>query len=278
MPVLAARWLRRMRGGAQAQLIQASDGHHYVVKCKNNPQHPRILINEWLASVALRYLGIQTPPATLVGLTEEFLAQNEDCRLQLGRSQVDIEPGWHFGSRFPGDPQLLAVFDFLPDALLDKVANIRDYLGALVFDKWTSNADARQSIFYRANILHAPAGSPVEAGESGFVASMIDNGFICDGPNWTFSDAPLQGLYHRRQVYQSVRGWENWEPWLDRVENFPDVIFDDAMKQIPSEWIAGDEGTVFRLCEQLLSRRRKVRRFLEQTKDAGGINLFANWR
>ena len=63
MPVDARRLIRKMRGGAQAHLIEAADGHCYVVKFLNNPQHRRILVNEWIASVFLRYLGISTPEA-----------------------------------------------------------------------------------------------------------------------------------------------------------------------------------------------------------------------
>ena len=60
MPVDARRLIRKMRGGAQAHLIEAADGHCYVVKFLNNPQHRRILVNEWIASVFLRYLGISS--------------------------------------------------------------------------------------------------------------------------------------------------------------------------------------------------------------------------
>jgi hypothetical protein len=38
------------------------------------------------------------------------------------------------------------VYDFIPDLLLDKVVNRNEFLGALVFDKWIGNADARQFI------------------------------------------------------------------------------------------------------------------------------------
>jgi len=37
MPVNARRHVRRMRGGAQSHLIEAGDGHFYVVKFLNNP-------------------------------------------------------------------------------------------------------------------------------------------------------------------------------------------------------------------------------------------------
>ena len=61
MPVDARRFLRKMRGGAQAHLLEGADGHFYVVKFLNNPQHRRILVNEWIASVFLDYLGISAP-------------------------------------------------------------------------------------------------------------------------------------------------------------------------------------------------------------------------
>ena len=76
MPVDARRLIRKMRGGAQAHLIEAADGHAYVVKFFNNPQHRRILVNEWIASVFLRYLGIAVPEPAIIRVTAEFLEQN----------------------------------------------------------------------------------------------------------------------------------------------------------------------------------------------------------
>jgi hypothetical protein len=39
LAVLAVQHIRRMRGGAQGQLMLGADGHVYVVKFQNNPQH-----------------------------------------------------------------------------------------------------------------------------------------------------------------------------------------------------------------------------------------------
>ena len=50
LAVLAVQHIRRMRGGAQGQLMLGSDGHAYVVKFQNNPQHMRVLANEFLAT------------------------------------------------------------------------------------------------------------------------------------------------------------------------------------------------------------------------------------
>src|SRR5579872_2152605 len=152
MPVDARRLVRKMRGGAQAHLIEAADGNFYVVKFLNNPQHRRILVNEWIAAVFLKYLGIAIPDVAMIRVTEEFLADNPQVELQLGRERMLPKPGWHFGSRFPGNPNRQVVYDFLPDALLEKVENLGDFRGVLAFDKWMGNADSRQAVFFRARL------------------------------------------------------------------------------------------------------------------------------
>src|SRR5471030_88195 len=96
MPLTAVRHVRKMRGGAQAHLLKCDDGHFYVVKFRNNPQHRRILINEWIASVFLNYLQISTPPAAIVSLSAAFLEANPDIYIQLGSRHQAVEPGWHF--------------------------------------------------------------------------------------------------------------------------------------------------------------------------------------
>ena len=89
MPVLARRLIRKMRGGAQAHLLECDDGHFYVVKFRNNPQHRRILVNEWIGSAFLNYLQISTPETAIVDLPADFLAANADIHIQqIGRAHV----------------------------------------------------------------------------------------------------------------------------------------------------------------------------------------------
>ncbi len=258
MPVKAVRFLRKMRGGAQAHLFEAEDGHSYVVKFRNNPQHRRILVNEWISSVFLRYLQISAPPTAIVELSPDFLAANPEVFMQLGSRRLEIEPGWHFGSRFPGHPLRTAVYDFLPDVLLGRVVNLHEFLGVYVFDKWMANADARQTIFYRARL--EAYGQPESAG---FVAQMVDHGYVFDGPHWSFVDSPLQGLYFRPMVYEKVRCLDDFQPWLDRVAHFPEEVVDEAYRELPSAWLNGDRGEVERLLEHLLARCKRIAGLVE---------------
>ena len=84
MPVNAVRLIRKMRGGAQSHLLECDDGRFYVVKFRNNPQHRRVLVNEWIAGVFLRYLQISTPDNAIVDISAQFLESNPDVFIQLG--------------------------------------------------------------------------------------------------------------------------------------------------------------------------------------------------
>jgi len=277
MPVDARHLIRKMRGGSQAHLIEASDGHFYVVKFLNNPQHRRILVNEWIASTFLHYLGISTPETAIVRVSEAFLAGNPEAYIQLGTNRRALEPGWHFGSRYPGDPARTVVYDFLPDSLLNRVENLAEFPGILAFDKWMGNADARQAVFFRARVkewLPASAAHPLRLG---FVAQMIDNGFMFEGPHWRLTESPIRALYFRPVVYQNVRGLEDFEPWLSRIVHFPEEVIDQAVKQIPRAWLNGEEEDLEKLLVQLLARRRHVPSFLEASR-GGRSNPFPGWR
>ena len=277
MPINATRLVRKMRGGAQAHLLECDDGNFYVVKFRNNPQHRRILVNEWIASVFLNYLQISAPATAIVNLPADFLAANPDVHIQLGSRHIAVEPGWHFGSRYPGHPSKIMVYDFVPDILLEKVVNLNEFLGVLVFDKWIGNADARQSIFFRARLQQwSPSGGD-RPHQTGFVAYMMDHGYIFDGPHWTFSDSPLQGLYFRPSVYQNVVSYDDFQPWLDRVVNFPEEVVDQAHKQIPADWVAGDESALETLLMKLMARRKRVPDLIRDSQ-RGRINPFPQWK
>jgi hypothetical protein len=253
--------------------MEADDGQWYVVKFRNNPQHRRVLVNELLASRLLSYLQVSSPATALVRLSEEFLAGNPAIHLTLGSRRIPVEPGWHFGSRYPGDPARIAVYDFLPDALLPKVANLEEFRAILVFDKWVGNADGQQCIFYRALVRQVESAS----GSLGFVAGMIDHGFAFNGPYWDFPDSPLQGLYPRRLAYESVRSLDDFEPWLDQTMHFPEEVMDQAWKAVPPEWIEEDEDAVSQLLERLFERRKLVPELIAACRQTRS-NPFPNWR
>jgi len=255
-----------MRGGSQTHLIETADGTPYVVKFTNNPQHPRVVINEWIASTVLRQLGISTPATAIIDLSADFIKKNPGLHIQLASGRIPPACGSHFGSRFAGESARL-VYDQLPDAVLRNVTNLSDFCGILVADKWLGNTDTRQSVF-----IGIPSSSPV----SSFVVQMIDNGQVFDGENCRFNDSPLQGPYAGR-VYQHVRSLEDFEPWLTAVAAFPDEVLDETFQQLPRSWISGNTEAAFGvLVGQLMQRRERVRSLIYACRDQP-TNPFPNW-
>jgi hypothetical protein len=262
---LALEHIRRMRGGAQAHLLRGDDGYYYVVKFRNNPQHPRVLANEMLGTRLAGRMGLVTPPVAAVEVRHSLIAASAELVMQVGMTSKPCAAGLQFGSRYPGEPGQLLVYDLLPDEQLKELENPEEFLGMLVFDKWTCNTNGRQAIFF------------IEPGRSRYQAMMIDNGFCFNAGEWSFPDAPLRGLYSRQRVYQSVTGMESFEPWLARLERFNETVLDEAAKEIPAEWYDADTDGLYRLLEQLHRRRKLVPQLILAAKDTYR-QPFPNWK
>jgi len=267
--VEAVQFARKMAGRAQAHLVRASDEHHYVVKFCNNPQGRRIPVNEWIASQLLQFSGILAPQTAAVRIVPDFLEANPNVHLGWRDERVPVEPGLHFGSRYPGDPATTAVYDFLPDSLLAQTANLDQFRGILAYDKWLGNTDGRQCVFYRAKAAPDRDGSR-------WVASMIDNGLAFNGPHWNFPDSPIQAVYCRRAVYETVRSLDDFQPWLDQVVSFPEIVIQNAGEAIPVECGDRDRDELKRLLDRLCQRRERVPALLRECCE-GAPRSFPFW-
>jgi hypothetical protein len=272
---VAIEHVRRMRGGAQAQLMRCDDEAYYIVKFQNNPQHLRILANEMLATRLAARLGLLVPQVEVVEVRPEIISYTPDLVIQLGLGRKPCAAGKQFGSQFPGHPARLAVHDFLPDEQLRAVRNLPDFLGVLVFDKWTCNTNGRQAIFFREP---AGDGGPPGSVALGYTAMMIDFGFCFNAGEWDFPDAPLRGLYSRHRVYDGVAGMESFEPWLARLENkITERVLGEEAAQIPPEWYGGDWGALEQLIDRLYRRRERVRELILSARNSGR-EPFPNWK
>src|SRR5229473_7353184 len=172
----ALEQIRRMRGGAQSQLMRCSDGCYYVVKFQNNLQHRRILVNELLGTRLAGRLGLPITPAEIIHVSEELIRLTPELCMEMPRTRVPCQAGLQFGSRYPGDPRRLTLHDFLPDERLRAVENLCDFAGMLVFDKWTCNTNGRQTLFFREEQDAAvPRGN--DRGEGGRWSEDNDRGY-----------------------------------------------------------------------------------------------------
>jgi hypothetical protein len=265
LAVLAVQAIRRMRGGAQSQLMLGADGKLWVVKFKNNPQHLRVLANELIATRLAAAVGLPVPECDVLEVTEWLVEHTAEMYVDLGRGQKPrCSAGLQFGSQYVGGLMPGQVVDYLPETQMDEIRNMAEFAGMLCLDKWAGNCNGRQAVFSR------------RPRERKYRATFIDQGFCFNAGEWTFPDSPLRGVYARNQVYEGVTGWASFEPWLSRMEALEPGTLWEIAEAVPPEWYGGDLGTIERLMEQMLARRGRIREligaFRESTREP-----FPNW-
>ncbi len=251
MAVLAVQQIRRMRGGAQGQLMLGADGRIYVVKFQNNPQHTRVLANELLASRLAAAAGLTVPETELVEVSSWLIENTPELEIDLGSTHVRCQAGLQFGSRFAGGTMPGQVMDFLPEEQMAEIRNPGEFAGILALDKWTGNANGRQAVFAR------------KQRERRYKAVFIDFGYCFHAGEWRFEDAPLRGVYYRNDVYREITGWESFEPWLTRLETMPAETIWETANLVPPEWYGGDQAEMEALVEKLLKRQSRIRELVE---------------
>ena len=230
--------------------MRCDDGHYYVVKFRNNPQHERVLANEFLATRLAEIVGLPVPAVEVIDVKPWLVENTADLSILLSGREMKVEAGLQFGSRFVVSPGDGTMCEFLDAALLDKVRNIETFAGILAIDKWTCNADGRQAAFWR------------KSREKKFSATFIDQGYCFNAGEWTFPDFPLRGVYPRNEVYARVRGWESFEPWLSRVEKLEDDSIWRVAGEIPPAWYGGLWDELESLVKQLIERKTIVRELI----------------
>lgn len=263
--VVAIQQVRKMRGGAQSHLMLGSDGHAYVVKFQNNPQHLRILVNEFLATGLARHVGLSVPEVEIVDVPEWLIASTPDLKMECERGVTPCQAGRQFGSRFAGGLLPGHSMDYLPESKLSDVVNREEFAGMLVMDKWTCNSDGRQAVFHKS------------LRDKRYTATFIDQGYCFNAGSWTFDDAPLRGVYARNAVYQDVKGWDNFEPWLSRLEKLDPQTAWDLVQKLPREWYGGSEIELEQLVETLFLRRWRIRELIGQFRDSSR-EPFPQWQ
>jgi len=257
LAVLAVQAIRRMRGGAQSQLMLGSDGKLWVVKFQNNPQHRRVLANELIATRLAAAVGLTVPASDVVEVTDWLVANTKDMVVEMPRGVRErYAPGLQFGSQFVGGLMPGQVVDYLPEQQLDEVRNLREFAGILCIDKWAGNCNGRQAVFER------------KPRERKYRATFIDQGFCFNAGEWNFPDSPLRGVYQRNRVYAGVTGWESFEPWLSRVEEMRETTLWGIAELVPPEWYGGNTSVLERLMEQMLKRRSRVRELIASFRDS----------
>ncbi len=265
LAVLAVQAIRRMRGGAQSQLMLGADGKLWVVKFQNNAQHLRVLANELIATRLAAAAGLTVPACDVVEVTPWLVEHSVGMFVDLGRGQRPrCSAGLQFGSQFVGGLMPGQVVDYLPEQQMSELRNLGEFAGMLCLDKWAGNCNGRQAVYEK------------RPRERKYRAHFVDQGYCFNAGEWTFPDSPLRGVFARNMVYRGVTGWGSFEPWLTKIEEMePEVLWEIA-EGVPPEWYGGDLTTIERLMETMLMRRGRVRELIGSFRDSNR-EPFPNW-
>jgi hypothetical protein len=254
--VEAVEFVRRMRGGSQSQLVRCSNGGYYIVKFQNNPQGKRVLVNELIATLLGKHLGLPVAEVAIVNVRESLIRYTEDAVVQLEGGRTPYQHGLCFGSRLIGDTDRHGhlCHGVLPDFAQDRITNLRDFVGMLVFDTWACNVDNRQAV-----LMPEPEGNHL-------MAVMIDNGNCFNGSKWTLPDRPTSGLVCGGRVYHNVESIDDFDPWLSKLERETDIsVLRRIGEMVPEDWYDGDKDSLDRLLFELQYRCKTVRSLLRRT-------------
>jgi hypothetical protein len=244
--------------------MRCADGQLYVVKFQNNPQHPRVLANELLATRLAEKIGLPVPAAEVVEVSAWLIAHTAELVMEGARGSAACAAGLQFGSRYVVAPAQGMVFDYLPEQMLERVRNLEAFAGILAFDKWSCNANGRQAVFWRRRR------------ERKFTVAFIDQGYCFNAGEWSFPDAPLRGVYGRNEVYRQIAGWESFEPWLSRILALDASALWGCAEEVPVEWY-GETAQMESLVETLLQRRARVGELILGFKNCSRAP-FPNWK
>lgn len=235
-----------MRGKSYSHLISGSNSKQYVVKFLDNPQHRLVPANEWLASHLASLLGLTTPRVTIIDVPECFIQENPELTFGEPRHEQPHTAGLQFGSEMVGGLYPGINTDYLPSSRILSISNRKEFFGALVFDRWVCNADARQAVFV------------TRKGRKTIQAHFIDHGHCFGSDTWQLRVPERRSLFFHEAVYYDVTGLNSFEPWLEKLKTFDDSLLWQSFATMPAVWYERSPVKPEALIDALAKRRHIV--------------------
>jgi hypothetical protein len=253
IPIDAVEWLQRAEaGGTQSQVFRLAGDCIALVKFAENPQGPRVLVNEFVSCRLAQYLEAPVNPSLLVTVDSRLLSAAKSA----GHCPNHYAGGVHCGLvRYPA----AAPVDLASD-LLKTSANFNDLHAILVLEQLVHRQDGRQLLTYPI------PGRPLSAPRR-FAA--FDYGFAFGGsPAWSTDTLralaapalPAHDVYGIVYVDGAAQA-----PVINRLRELTRPIIDTIVSALglPRWGMTADEGETL---AELLEQRAKdlVRQYDER--------------
>jgi hypothetical protein len=168
------------------------------------------------------------PHVRVIEVSDWLIERSPEMHIDAAGVRTPCAAGSQLGSRYVVDPERDHIFDYLPESMFTRVANRDDFARVLAFDKWTCNSDGRQAVFVKRRY------------ERKYRAVFIDQGYCFNAGEWSFPDRSLWGVYARNSAYETVTGWQAFEPTLGRIERIDRAALEELASEIPRIWYHHD--------------------------------------
>lgn len=236
----------KLQGSSRSLLLVDGDSKIWVAKFLNNPQHARVVINEYLGTRIAADLGLSVPKCSLISVNAEVFRKAQRAQVLSSSEAKAYEPGIAFASAYAGLGRWQKTFDFVPANDWHRVDNRAELAGMLVFDAWVQNTDRRQAVYVQ------------EDRSRSLKAIWIDQGNCFGDVRWQLNLHSPSSLCSDNPVYASLAGWRDLEPWLDRVQDIsPERIY-QIVTELPSEWLGDQMADLEQLIADLDFRKRRL--------------------
>jgi len=214
-------FFRKLRGGSQPILVQASNQSFYVVKLPRNPQGPNLLFNESAGSELYHALRLPVPDWTPLLVTDDFLDRNPGCWFASREGAIRPQAGLVFASPFLGTGRHPAM-DILPHTSHVCIEDRFNFWVAWILDVCANHADNRQVLF-------------AETDHGTLSSTFIDFGHMFGGPEGLDNPLPAASRYLDWRIYPHIETEE-----LLSITNVVKNLNADRLWQkvahLPDEW------------------------------------------
>jgi len=251
--VFVQRHIRDLRGGTQAVLAEASDGHMYVVKFNNNLQGANLPFNESAGTELYRALNLPTPAWMPVMVTNTFLDKYPACRVQTSEDSIRPEAGLCFGSRYLGESGD-RMLEILPGGSFKRVRNHANFWLAWLVDICAGHTDNRQAIFMED--------------EAGWLnAVFLDHGHMFGGPQGDEQRHFLASRYLDPRVYQDLTP-QAFNEFRSTIQSLDTEKIWHEIHCAPGEWKTESALAAVTQCLNHLSDAALLRNVIDTMLDA----------
>jgi hypothetical protein len=246
------RHVRKLRGGSQPILAEATDGCLYVVKFASNLQGANLAFNESMGTELYRAFKLPVSPWRPVLISDSFIDKTPECWIETPTGLQRPTAGLCFGSRFLGGSGM-RLLEILPGGALNRIRNRKDFWLAWLVDICARHIDNRQAIF-RENL------------EGQLDAVFIDHGHMFGGPKGNEQRPSRASAYLDMRIYADSSR-QVWAKFNGILANLGFGMLWKEIECLPEEWKTDSAIQSFARCLDTLQDANAVCRVLETEID-----------